>query len=79
MAKKTVTCDVCGLEMNYADSIWDIGGERDLCSKCAREYALQETNRERDSLQSWLDVNHLKRLRELDAKIAELESPVLMP
>ena len=75
MAKKTVTCDVCGIEMNAGDAYWDTGNERDLCAEHYRQTKLTEAKERRDALQSWLDSTHLKTLRELDEEIAKLETP----
>jgi hypothetical protein len=72
MATASVTCDVCGLKMPATDAKRDIGSERDLCSHHYREAKLQEALAERVRLQEWLDATHLKRLRELDTKIAAL-------
>jgi hypothetical protein len=72
MAAKTLICDECGLEMPAADARRDIGSERDLCSHHYREAKLEEALAERARLQKWLDATHLKRLRELDTKIAAL-------
>lgn len=75
MAKKTVICDVCGLEMEASKAHYDIGSERDLCDAHFRAAQLEAAKAERDKLIEWLEATHLKRLRELDQCIAELETP----
>jgi hypothetical protein len=75
MATASVTCDVCGLKMPAADAKRDIGSEQDLCVTHYRQRQLEQAKADRKYLQEWLDATHLKRLRELDARIAELEAP----
>jgi hypothetical protein len=74
MAAKTLICDECGLEMPAADARRDIGSEQDLCVTHYRQRKLEQAKADRKHLQDWLDLTHLKRLRELDAEIAELAS-----
>lgn len=74
MAKKTVTCDVCGVEMSAADAWSDAVHETDFCLEHYRQYQLDDARSARDILQSRMEQTHLKKLRELDAMIAKLEA-----
>lgn len=69
MAKKTVTCDVCGVDMDYRASYYDDGTGRDLCERHFLECELQNLIREADRITNWLKETHLKKLSELKAEI----------
>ena len=71
--EKIVTCDVCGIELDAEDANFDIGSQEDLCDEHFRQRQLLDAKQERDSLAAWLEATFLKRLREIDARIAELE------
>jgi hypothetical protein len=73
--KTEVACDVCGKRMPPESAFYDVGSERDLCAEHYREAMLAEAKSERAALAEWLESTHLKRLRELDSRIAELEKP----
>ena len=51
----------------------DIGSELDLCVTHYRQRQLEQLKDDRERLEEWLRNTHLKRLRELDAKIKKLE------
>lgn len=76
MAKKTVICDVCGIEIDAYSANYDVETEQDLCEKHYLERQLIDAKRDRDELAKWLEETHLKRLRELDTKIASLENEI---
>jgi predicted nucleic acid-binding Zn ribbon protein len=73
--KTEVACDVCGKQMRSENSFYDVGSERDLCAEHGREAMLGEAKRERAALAAWLESTHLQKLRDLDARIVELERP----
>ncbi len=77
--KTEVACDVCGKRMRAEESFYDVGSEQDLCAEHYRETLLTEAKRERADLAEWLESTHLKKLRDFDARISELESQTIQP
>ena len=75
MAIKTVTCDVCGIELPVAAANHDLGTGGFLCDEHYRQRRLEYAKAERKELADWLGATHLARLRELDELIARLENP----
>ena len=70
----TAMCDRCKVlgtteEVQY-DPIMGI----DLCQSCAKTERLNDLLQRRDKLQKWLEITHLKQLRELNAEIERIES-----
>jgi hypothetical protein len=61
--------------MDAETANFDIGSEQDLCDEHFRQRQLDDARRERNELAAWLEATHLKKLRELEERIAELESP----
>lgn len=70
----SVACFLCDTEMSLGQGNYDVGRDEYYCDEHYRVIRLEDLRTARDHLQSWLDITHLKRLRELDKAIAELEA-----
>lgn len=72
MGIKTVTCDVCDIEMPAEEAKYDEGSQLFLCYEHYRQRQLDDTRARRKELDDWLAAAHLQ-LRELDEQISCLE------
>lgn len=69
MAKKTVTCDVCGVEMKAEEAFQDPALEQDLCELHSKERQLLYASEALKQFADWLERTHLVKLKELEQDV----------